>query len=301
MLAPHELKNKEFTKSLRGYSTVEVDEHIDFIIEKYTELYRQNDELEKKLRLCESQLDSIKGEEDAIRSALINAQKASTRIIAEANERADVIMNSAKNSCERHLEQFRDKIREENEKLLSIKKEIALFKEVLFAEYKKHIELVSAIAEDKGGTSDPSSELAEKVLADIKASVQGKGDIISGSKTPYSDEHDDTEDKITPHVKKKVSAEENIPDDLFKSKDKTASPVRDSDVNDGDEDISDGEGKSVVDSIKMLNRSVKDTEGDDEEFLQMLEKMSADEEDDDDDSDVDVSTTEFGIVYDGKK
>ena len=33
MLAPHELKNAEFTKSLRGYSTVEVDEHIDFLIE----------------------------------------------------------------------------------------------------------------------------------------------------------------------------------------------------------------------------------------------------------------------------
>lgn len=48
MLAPHELKNREFTKSLRGYSTVEVDEHIDFIIEKYSELYRENDELEKK-------------------------------------------------------------------------------------------------------------------------------------------------------------------------------------------------------------------------------------------------------------
>ena len=38
MIAPHELKNKEFSKSLRGYSTVEVDEHIAFLIEKYTEL-----------------------------------------------------------------------------------------------------------------------------------------------------------------------------------------------------------------------------------------------------------------------
>lgn len=75
MLAPHELKNREFTKSLRGYSTVEVDEHIDFIIEKYSELYRENDELEKKLRLTEAQLDAMKGEEESIRSALVNAQK----------------------------------------------------------------------------------------------------------------------------------------------------------------------------------------------------------------------------------
>ena len=74
MLAPHELKNREFTKSLRGYSTVEVDEHIDFIIEKYSELYRENDELEKKLRLTEAQLVALKGVEESIRSALVNAQ-----------------------------------------------------------------------------------------------------------------------------------------------------------------------------------------------------------------------------------
>ena len=48
MIAPHELKNKEFSKSLRGYSTVEVDEHIAFLLEKYTELYRLNDELENE-------------------------------------------------------------------------------------------------------------------------------------------------------------------------------------------------------------------------------------------------------------
>ena len=84
MLAPHELKNAEFSKSLRGYSTAEVDEHIEFLIEKYTELYRLNDELEKKLRITEAQLDALKAEEESIKSTLVNAQKASTQIINEA-------------------------------------------------------------------------------------------------------------------------------------------------------------------------------------------------------------------------
>ena len=49
MLPPHELKNKTFSRVLRGYNSVEVDEHINFIIEQYMELYRQNDELEWRL------------------------------------------------------------------------------------------------------------------------------------------------------------------------------------------------------------------------------------------------------------
>ena len=47
MLPPHELKNKTFGKAMRGYNPVEVDEYIEFLIEKYTELYRENDELER--------------------------------------------------------------------------------------------------------------------------------------------------------------------------------------------------------------------------------------------------------------
>ena len=31
MLAPHELKNKSFTKTMRGYNPQEVDEYIDFL------------------------------------------------------------------------------------------------------------------------------------------------------------------------------------------------------------------------------------------------------------------------------
>ena len=42
MLAPHELKSKAFSKTLKGYSPAEVDDYIEFLIDKYTELYREN-------------------------------------------------------------------------------------------------------------------------------------------------------------------------------------------------------------------------------------------------------------------
>ena len=139
MLAPHELKNTAFSKSLRGYSTVEVDEHIEFIIEKYTELYRLNDELEKKLRITEAQLDALKAEEESIKSTLVNAQKASTRIINEANERADVIMRSAKNSCDRMIAELQANVVKENERLREAQSETASFKAALFEAYRDHI------------------------------------------------------------------------------------------------------------------------------------------------------------------
>lgn len=139
MLPPYELKNKEFSKSMRGYNTAEVDEHISFIIEKYTELYRENDELERKLKTAYAKLDEIKNEEESIRNAMINAQRASSKLMTEANDRADIIINTARKSCDRILADFRTKIQEERAVLIALNSAITEFKEKLFKLYSSHI------------------------------------------------------------------------------------------------------------------------------------------------------------------
>ncbi|CDC74117.1 divIVA domain [Candidatus Colimorpha enterica] len=310
MLAPHELKNREFTKSLRGYSTVEVDEHIDFIIEKYSELYRENDELEKKLRLTEAQLDAMKGEEESIRSALVNAQKASTRIINEANERADVIMRSAKNSCDRLIAEFKANIKKETERLNEARKEVAAFKAALFEEYQAHIELIEKIAPDIAPVpSDDrtAEELSAAVIERIKNDLAGKESVISGSGVPYAaDESAEAADYDTSDVSVTTPAEAPIPKDIFAEPEKdeersvrdadgdnAAAPSSDELVTHRSRVTDDGRG-GIVDSIKKLNSTVSGSDDDDEEFLRMLKNVS------DSDSDAE-SEEEFLRVYDGKK
>ena len=310
MLAPHELKNREFTKSLRGYSTVEVDEHIDFIIEKYSELYRENDELEKKLRLTEAQLDAMKGEEESIRSALVNAQKASTRIINEANERADVIMRSAKNSCDRLIAEFKANIKKETERLNEARKEVAAFKAALFEEYQAHIELIEKIAPDIAPVpSDDrtAEELSAAVIERIKNDLAGKESVISGSGVPYAaDESAEAADYDTSDVSVTTPAEAPIPKDIFAEPEKdeersvrdadgdnAAAPSSDELVTHRSRVTDDGRG-GIVDSIKKLNSTVSGSDDDDEEFLRMLKNVS------NSDSDAE-SEEEFLRVYDGKK
>ena len=310
MLAPHELKNREFTKSLRGYSTVEVDEHIDFIIEKYSELYRENDELEKKLRLTEAQLDAMKGEEESIRSALVNAQKASTRIINEANERADVIMRSAKNSCDRLIAEFKANIKKETERLNEARKEVAAFKAALFEEYQAHIELIEKIAPDIAPVpSDDrtAEELSAAVIERIKNDLAGKESVISGSGVPYAaDSSAEAADDDASDVSVTTPAEAPIPNDIFAEPEKdeersvrdadgdnAAAPSSDELVTHRSRVTDDGRG-GIVDSIKKLNSTVSGSDDDDEEFLRMLKNVS------DSDSDAE-SEEEFLRVYDGKK
>ena len=148
MLPPHELKNKNFSRVLRGYNSVEVDEHINFIIEKYTELYRQNDELERKLKLAEAQLAEFRADEESIRSALVNAQKASAKIISEANDRADIILRSARNNCNKIIASFRGELQKQRQELLELRRAVAEFKTRLFEQYQQHITYIEQISPD---------------------------------------------------------------------------------------------------------------------------------------------------------
>ncbi len=304
MLAPHELKNKDFSKSLRGYSTVEVDEHIDFIIEKYTELYRENDELEKKLRLTEAQLDAMKGEEESIRAALINAQKASTRIINEANERADVIMRSAKNTCDRLVAELKANVKKENERLKEAQREVEAFKASLFEGYKSHIELIESITPEAPVQKLSDDELAEQyselVIERIKKNLSGQSGVISGSDVPFAE--DDGSADFDASEEANPSAEAPIPDQLEDYDiDTEAQTVRDASefpenvteiTPEANEASSNRSG--IIDSIKKLNKSVNGTEDDDEEFLNMLNSVSKTDGKKE-------NTSEFEMVYDRKK
>ncbi len=333
MLAPHELKNKDFTKSLRGYSTVEVDEHIAFLIEKYTELYRLNDDLEKKLRLTEAQLDAIKGEEESIRTTLVNAQKASTRIINEANERADVIMRSAKNSCDRLIAEMKASVKLENEKLIAAKNEVAAFKAALFEEYRTHIEQIEKIAPEIDAqpvTDESLDELSDSVLSRIRSDLSGRKPLISGTEDPFTPETEEESAETEPTAKAAESAatededilaadpipaEQIIPDRIDDDNagivpDQAAfTAARDSEETFFAEDDLDirrqpassetapenGSSLGLIDSIRRLNESVGD-DGDDEEFLQMLKNVSTEN-----DRTEMTSTDEFEMVYDGRK
>lgn len=172
MLPPHELKNKTFSKAMRGYNPVEVDEYIEFLISKYTELYRENDELERKLKSTVTRLDELKSEEDEIRSALIDAKRAANKIKADAEERAEAIVRSAKNSCNTILSDFNTKIELGREAIGDLQRDAFALKIELFERYSEHIKSIEKLTEglDDSYMPDPD-ELRREAVEKIKSEI----------------------------------------------------------------------------------------------------------------------------------
>lgn len=176
MLKPSELKKKNFTKAVRGYSIPEVDEYMSFLLEKYTELFRKNFELEQQLRNVMDQKSELESDKESVRNAIINAQKAASKIVNAANERADAIIESAKLGCNAILVDFNEQINAERNTILKLKEQVSELKRDLFKKYREHIEAVEALTEVSETVDVKSSEeylreaveKAEKALKKMK-------------------------------------------------------------------------------------------------------------------------------------
>lgn len=181
MLAPHELKGKTFSKSLKGYSPAEVDEYIDFLIEKYSEAYRENNELERKLQVVVTSLDEIKDEEESIRSTLISAQKMADKIIQDANERSDIITGAIKERCDAVIDEFKVQLRAEKEEMWELRSRIVDFKKQLFDLYRDHIEDIKSVSVNElDDIILPNEEaLVTRIFSDVKQGIDEDSERIS--------------------------------------------------------------------------------------------------------------------------
>ena len=178
MLAPHELKNKTFGKAVRGYNPNEVDDYIDFLIENYTELYRENDELERKLKIVVTNLDEIRDEEESIRATLVKAQQLGEKIVREANEKADAITDSIKTRCEAIITDFRKQYSAERKEVWQLRNTVLDFKKNVYELYRDHIEELQSISvnELEQLVIPEDTEVVGRILSDVKEAVQTQVD-----------------------------------------------------------------------------------------------------------------------------
>lgn len=142
MIQPHELKRAPFTKAVRGYNPTEVDEYIEFLIDKYTQLYKENAELERKLHVTSSKYEEIAANEESIRSAVLKAQKLSEAIVSNARKKADEIVFTIEDRCKQVLDENTEKLETEKKRLAELRKLSLDFRNSLYSQYLEHVKTV---------------------------------------------------------------------------------------------------------------------------------------------------------------
>ena len=145
MIAPHELKNKVFNKSVRGYNCSEVDEYIEFLLEQYTELYKENSDVKNELHMTKVKYSELHSDEDAIRAVIVKAQKLGETIVQQAKNEAAAIIEGAKEKCQSKIDETEKAINESQKEIEKLKDTAEKYRAKLYEQYLEHISMLKAM------------------------------------------------------------------------------------------------------------------------------------------------------------
>ena len=105
-----EILSKQFTKvRIGGYKFEEVDDYLKEVSDEFAALQKEKNELERKLEVLADKIREYREDEDALKDALLIAQKQGNAIVAESKSSAEKLTKETKEKVEKLLVESRAK------------------------------------------------------------------------------------------------------------------------------------------------------------------------------------------------
>ena len=161
MLSVKDINNKRFEQARPGYKPEEVDDFLREIAHQITQYQKDKEETEKKMAVLVESIREYKKDEDALKDALIGAQKQGRAVIAEAQEQADKIIADAKVKADEIIGSTRVQLEKEKRCLVKMQQEVSDFKASLLNMYKQHLEQITSIPDYDDEEEEAEVEEAE--------------------------------------------------------------------------------------------------------------------------------------------
>lgn len=158
MMTANDIKERKFEKAAFGYKQEDIDDFLAEIIVEFEELDAEKEDLHNKIQILADKVREYRDDEDALKDALLGAQKQGHQVVAEANAKAEEIIAKAEEKAkqlideatvqhEAAMEKNKAEIEKEKENLVEAQRQVTEFKKTLFDMYKTHLEMISAMPE----------------------------------------------------------------------------------------------------------------------------------------------------------
>jgi cell division initiation protein len=122
MLAPSDLDNIRFSKTIKGYNADEVDDFLDQLTADYERLYKENTEYKEKFEKIEKDLEQYKGMEHTLQNTLVFAQTSAASIKEAAQKEAEQIICNAQAEARKQVDDLNKQEYEVTKKIEEMRK-----------------------------------------------------------------------------------------------------------------------------------------------------------------------------------
>ena len=170
MFTPQEVSEKVFPKASfgsGGYAMAAVDEFLDTLTEDYTALYKENVALKAKLKVLAEKVEEYRATEDAMRSTLLTAQRMAAKLVQEAQEEKDNLLNEARAQHAAEIRLLDDETNVAKQKLALAQQNLADFIQRSRALCEEHAAFLTSLPE-----LVPAVEAAPVAAAPVESDLQ---------------------------------------------------------------------------------------------------------------------------------
>lgn len=155
-----DLLNKQFSKSMFGYSRMEVDQFMLELAEVVGDAADAQKEMKKKIKRLERTLKEYRQRDETLRDTLVSTQKMVDDLKVTASKEAQIILDEARSKADVTVQKGHSRLAQIHEEIESLKRTRTQFEIQLKGLLNSHLEMLEM--------SNPEREKVEEMESKLK-------------------------------------------------------------------------------------------------------------------------------------
>ena len=166
-LTPLDIQQKRFKTRFRGFDIQEVDFFLDQMADAFESLLKQNEKLKEEFRRLQLEIQGYKNREDAFKRALLNSQRVIEQMKENAQKSAELIVAEAEVKAEKILNKAHNRLAQLHEDIAELKRQRMQIEVQISSVIEAHGKLLEISKEGMKAMDDEDSKI--KLLQQNKA------------------------------------------------------------------------------------------------------------------------------------
>ena len=166
-LTPLDIQQQRFKTRFRGFDIQEVDLFLDQMADAFESLLKQNENLTKEVRRLQLEIQGYKNREDAFKRALLNSQRVIEQMKENAQKSAELIVAEAEVKAEKILNKAHNRLAQLHEDIAELKRQRMQIEVQIGSVIEAHGKLLEISKEGMKAMDDEDSKI--KLLQQNKA------------------------------------------------------------------------------------------------------------------------------------
>ncbi|MGD8970100.1 MAG: DivIVA domain-containing protein [Desulfobacterales bacterium] len=166
-LTPLDIQQQRFKTRFRGFDIQEVDLFLDQMADAFESLLKQNENLKEEFRRLKLEIQGYKNREDAFKRALLNSQRVIEQMKENAQKSAELIVAEAEVKAEKILNKAHNRLAQLHEDIAELKRQRMQIEVQIGSVIEAHGKLLEISKEGMKAMDDEDSKI--KLLKQNKA------------------------------------------------------------------------------------------------------------------------------------